>query len=86
MSTAAFVFSKMSLIGTLMLGLKWFLTNSNAQIRQADPPPKIEIVHVPVKKNHDWDREIEHKYPQSTINDAYEQYYNEHDAKPNTYS
>lgn len=54
MSSAAFVFSKMSLLASIILGLKFFLTNN-----RNNNDSKVEIVHVPLKKygGGDWDRE-----------------------------
>lgn len=54
LSSASFVFSKMSLLASLILGLKFFLANS-----YQNNDSKVEIVHVPLKKygGSDWDRE-----------------------------
>lgn len=67
LSSASFVFSKMSLLASLILGLKFFLTNHNQQGEN-----KVEIVHVPLKKfgNSDWDRETaENKIHANVITD-----------------
>lgn len=69
LSSASFVFSKMSLLASLILGLKFFLTNNQ---QQGDS--KVEIVHVPLKKyggvGGDWDRETaENKIHASVITD-----------------
>lgn len=54
LSSAAFVFSKMSLLASLILGLKFFLSNQNGNQGES----KVEIVHVPLKKyGGEWDRE-----------------------------
>lgn len=72
LSSAAFVFSKMSLLASLILGLKFFLTNQN----QNDS--KVEIVHVPLKKyGGDWDRET----AESKFHPVSETIY-EHDFRP----
>lgn len=78
LSSASFVFSKMSLLASLILGLKFFLSNNN---NQGDS--KVEIVHVPLKKyGGDWDRETaESKYHVNTIPDAMY----EHDFRPTQY-
>lgn len=54
LSSSAFMFSKMSLLASLVLGLKFFLTNNNQ-----NNDSKVEIVHVPLKKygGSEWDRE-----------------------------
>lgn len=54
LSSSAFVFSKMSLLASLILGLKFFLANNHQ-----NGDSKVEIVHVPLKKfgGVDWDRE-----------------------------
>lgn len=67
LSSSAFVFSKMSLLASLILGLKFFLSNNHQ-----NNDSKVEIVHVPLKKygNHDWDRETsETKFHNSIIAD-----------------
>lgn len=41
-------------------------------------PAKVEIVHVPVKKYNDWDREIEHHHGSNggaVANESYDNYY-----------
>lgn len=54
LSSAAFMFSKMSLLASLILGLKFFLSNNYGNNNDS----KVEIVHVPLKKyGGDWDRE-----------------------------
>lgn len=79
LSSASFVFSKMSLLASLILGLKLFLSNNNH-----NQESKVEIVHVPLKKyGGDWDREpAESKYHVNTIadNNVYE-----HDFRPTQY-
>lgn len=80
LSSASFVFSKMSLLASLILGLKLFLSNNN----QNSGDSKVEIVHVPLKKyNGDWDRETaESKYHlNSNLNDNIY----EHDFRPTQY-
>lgn len=56
MSSTSFVLSKMSLLATIILGLKFFLTNTN-QAKMNDS--RVEIIHVPIKKDYSstWDRE-----------------------------
>lgn len=79
LSSASFVFSKMSLLASLILGLKFFLTNNNQQGES-----KVEIVHVPMKKygGGDWDRETaESKFHVNTIPDTVY----EHDFRPTQY-
>lgn len=76
LSSSAFVFSKMSLLASLILGLKFFLSN-NAQNNDS----KVEIVHVPLKKysnGGDWDRETsESKYRNVIADNIYE-----HELRP----
>lgn len=87
MSSASFVLSKMSLLTSLLLGFKWFLTNNNHQ-QQSRPaePSKVEIVHVPMKKmNNDWDRETDNKYHIPVMNEHYDSYYTDHELKPTPY-
>ena len=76
----------MSLLTSILLGFKWFLTSNNTQ-RTTDAP-KVEIVHVPVKKytNSEWDREIDNKYHILSTNENYDSYYNDHEVKPTTYN
>lgn len=78
LSSSAFVFSKMSLLVSLILGLKFFLSNQNNQGES-----KVEIVHVPLKKyGGDWDRETaESKFHVNTIPDTMY----EHDFRPTQY-
>lgn len=79
LSSASFVFSKMSLLTSLILGLKFFLSNNHNQGES-----KVEIVHVPLKKygGGDWDREAaESKYHVNTIPDTVY----EHDFRPTQY-
>lgn len=67
LSSAAFVFSKMSLLASLILGLKFFLTNNNQ-----NNDSKVEIVHVPLKKysgGGDWDRETSESKFHHTFSD-----------------
>lgn len=74
LSSSAFVFSKMSLLASLILGLKFFLSN-NAQNNDS----KVEIVHVPLKKyGGDWDRETsESKFRNVIADNIYE-----HELRP----
>lgn len=74
LSSAAFVFSKMSLLASLILGLKFFLTNNNQ-----NNDSKVEIVHVPLKKyGGDWDRETaESKFHNVIPHNIYE-----HELRP----
>lgn len=67
MSSAAFVFSKMSLLASLILGLKFFLANS-----YQNNDSKVEIVHVPLKKygGADWDRETSESKIHNAIADS----------------
>lgn len=78
LSSASFVFSKMSLLASLILGLKFFLSNN-----QNHGESKVEIVHVPLKKyGGDWDRETaESKFHVNTIPDTMY----EHDFRPTQY-
>lgn len=79
LSSASFVFSKMSLLASLILGLKFFLSHNHNQGES-----KVEIVHVPLKKygGGDWDREAaESKYHVNTIPDTVY----EHDFRPTQY-
>lgn len=96
MSSASFMLSKMSLITSVLLGFKWFL--SSQQPVQSQQPtilrvpesPKVEVVHVPMKKYNDWDRENEHHHGSSggpTQNEHYDSYYSsDHDMKPTSYT
>lgn len=74
LSSAAFVFSKMSLLASLILGLKFFLANS-----YQNNDSKVEIVHVPLKKyGGDWDRETsESKFHNVIPDNIYE-----HELRP----
>lgn len=82
MSSASFVLSKMSLLSTIMLGFKWFLT----QHTQTQQESKVEVVHVPLRKyqnqHTEWDRETD-KYSIPVMNESSDNYYN--DLKPTTY-
>lgn len=88
MSSASFVLSKMSLLTSVLLGFKWFLTNNQQQPMAQAPrpaePAKVEIVHVPMKKYEtgDWDREANNRYHVAS-GDNYDPYYNE--LKPTTF-
>lgn len=88
MSSASFVLSKMSLLSTIMLGFKWFLTQNNMQSNQDS---KVEVVHVPLRKynnqHNEWDRDADNKYSMPIISENNENYYNDHDMnlKPTTY-
>lgn len=74
MSSAAFVFSKMSLLASLILGLKFFLTNNNQ-----NNDSKVEIVHVPMKKyGGEWDRETS----ESKFHNVYADNIYEHELRP----
>lgn len=56
MSSTSFILSKMSLLATVILGLKFFLTNNNhAKMNDS----RVEIIHVPMKKDYSstWDRD-----------------------------
>lgn len=81
MSSASFVLSSMSLLTSVLLGFKWFLTSSQHPQQQSvmrmQEPAKVEIVHVPVKKYNDWDREIEHHHGSNgaVANESYDNYY-----------
>lgn len=78
LSSAAFVFSKMSLLASLILGLKFFLSNS-----YQNNDSKVEIVHVPLKKygGGDWDRETsESKFHNVIPDNIYE-----HELRPNRF-
>lgn len=82
MSSASFVLSSMSLLTSVLLGFKWFLTSSQQPQQQSvmrmQEPAKVEIVHVPVKKYNDWDREIEHHHGSNggaVANESYDNYY-----------
>ncbi|XP_031617446.1 uncharacterized protein LOC116337201 [Contarinia nasturtii] len=78
LSSAAFVFSKMSLLASLILGLKFFLSNSHQ-----NNDSKVEIVHVPLKKygGSDWDRETsESKFHNVIPDNIYE-----HELRPNRF-
>lgn len=77
LSSAAFVLSKMSLLTSLILGLKFFLANTNQNNES-----KVEIVHVPLKKySNDWDRETsESKYHNIIADNVYE-----HELRPTRY-
>lgn len=74
LSSAAFVFSKMSLLASLILGLKFFLTNNNQ-----NNDSKVEIVHVPLKKyGGEWDRETS----ESKFHNMYADNIYDHDLRP----
>lgn len=93
MSSASFMLSKMSLLTSVLLGFKWFLS-SQTPMQQQQPTilrvpdsPKVEVVHVPVKKYNDWDRENDrnHDRPGPPSNDNYDSYYSsDHDMKPSS--
>lgn len=71
MSSSAYVFSKMSLLASFILGLKLYLTNSHHH-----NDSKVEIVHVPLKKfgaGPDWDRDATDSKVNSIIDGMYEQ-------------
>lgn len=88
MSSASFVLSKMSLLSTIMLGFKWFLTQNTMQSQQDS---KVEVVHVPLRKyntqHNEWDRDADNKYSMPMISENSENYYNDHDinVKPAPY-
>ncbi len=91
MSSASFVLSKMSLLSTIMLGFKWFLTQNVMQTQQES---KVEVVHVPLRKyntqhgSEQWDREADNKYSMPMISENNDNYYiNDHDMnlKPTAY-
>lgn len=88
MSSASFVISKMSLITSVLLGFKWFLannSNNNMQPQRMPEAAKVEIVHVPMKKFNDWDREVDKSsVPVTSYDNNYENYY-DHDIKPTQY-
>lgn len=74
MSSAAFVFSKMSLLASLILGLKFFLTNNHQ-----NNDSKVEIVHVPLKKyGSEWDRDTS----ESKFHNVYADNIYEHELRP----
>lgn len=76
MSSSAYVFSKMSLLASIIFGLKLFLTNSNHH-----NDSKVEIVHVPLKKfgaGPDWDRDVTESKVNQFIDGMYE-----HELRPN---
>ncbi|XP_055299205.1 uncharacterized protein LOC129566878 [Sitodiplosis mosellana] len=74
LSTSAFMFSKMSLLASLILGLKFFLAN-NYQNNDS----KVEIVHVPMKKySGDWDRETS----ESKFHNVFPDNIYEHELRP----
>lgn len=88
MSSASFVLSKMSLLSTIMLGFKWFLTQNTQQPQQES---KVEVVHVPLRKyntqHNDWDRDTDNKYSIPMVSETNDNYYNDHDMnlKPTAY-
>lgn len=74
MSSSAYVFSKMSLLASLIFGLKLFLTNNNNH----NSDNKVEIVHVPLKKfghGPDWDRDATDSKINNIVDGIYEQEY-----------
>lgn len=75
MSSAAFVFSKMSLLASIILGLKFFLANNNH-----NNDSKVEIVHVPLKKygGGDWDRDAS----DSKLHNVFADNIYEHELRP----
>lgn len=74
LSTSAFMFSKMSLLASLILGLKFFLANNNQ-----NNDSKVEIVHVPMKKyGGDWDRETS----ESKFHNIFPDNIYEHELRP----
>lgn len=76
MSSSAYVFSKMSLLASIIFGLKLFLTNSHNH-----NDSKVEIVHVPLKKfgsGPDWDRDVTESKVNQFIDGMYE-----HELRPN---
>lgn len=71
MSSSAYVFSKMSLLASLIFGLKLFLTHNNN-----NSDNKVEIVHVPLKKlghGPDWDRDATDSKVNQIVDGMYEQ-------------
>ncbi|KAJ6637525.1 hypothetical protein Bhyg_10256, partial [Pseudolycoriella hygida] len=89
MSSASFVLSKMSLLSTIMLGFKWFLTQHQVQPQQES---KVEVVHVPLRKfnnqHNEWERDADiNKYSMPVLSDNNDNYYNEHEMnlKPTSY-
>lgn len=88
MSSASFVLSKMSLLSTIMLGFKWFLTQNNMQPQQDS---KVEVVHVPLRKynnqHNEWDREADNKFNMPMISENNDNYYADHEMnlKPTAY-
>lgn len=82
MSSASFVISKMSLLTSVLLGFKWFLTNNNPPMMRPAEPSKVEIVHIPVKDHKDWDRETGDKFNMQAMVDQFDPYYNAHELKP----
>lgn len=86
MSSASFVISKMSLLTSVLLGFKWFLTNSNQPMQQRPAESsKVEIVHIPVKDHKDWDRETGDKFGMAAMTDNYDPYHNVHEMKPTAF-
>lgn len=80
MSSASFVLSGLSLLTSVLLGFKWFLTSQQPQqqsIMRMQEPAKVEIVHVPIKKFNDWDREADHHHGGTgpVMNESYDNYY-----------
>lgn len=76
LSSAAFVFSKMSLLTSLILGMKFFLANNHHNNNDS----KVEIVHVPMKKYgvSDWSREtMDSKFHNIISDNIYE-----HEIRP----
>lgn len=71
MSSTSFILSKLSLLATIILGLKFYLTNSNyAKINDS----RVEIIHVPIKKDFStWDRETAETkiHPQYHLHEAF---------------
>lgn len=77
MSAASLVLSKMSLLTTIMLGFKWFLTHNHNNIHSKNSDSKVEILHLPAikkKGTSQWDREIDNKYHVINGNDHYDAY------------
>lgn len=93
MSSASLVFSKMALLTSILLGMKWFLTNNHMYgAGKHSDNSRVEIVHIPInppkKISHDWDRENDKNIQFSeSLNGNYDQFYNEHDIimKPTPY-
>lgn len=74
MSSSAYVFSKMSLLASIIFGLKLFLTGQNHN----SGDNKVEIVHVPLKKfghGPDWDRDVADSKINTYVDGMYEHEY-----------